>query len=405
LSAGREITIEGTNATLLGANANAQSLTIIGDGTTVTGMTFSGVSGGDPAITFNGRTDITITQNTFHGFTDCIDVTNSKLVFITKNQLAPGTNGSGVRDTSGSVIRITGNTFTGFNPPNSQTGVLFSASDVRVDNKNTFTNLTVGANVTNSKAVVIDKNTFEHCQTVIGSDGASNLTVSNNGCSSGNTFFDGLNVGTKELSVNFNQVSIFTAGFKNFKDNFDSTISFNTFQSVGTILASSNNTNLFLRANNIFSSGVGFNSQLDKNIQIDKNIFQTCVSPINLQSDQSVLVVGNGIVTGDGIKVGNSTNVGVAENRLTNIQNQGVLSTNNNGAVQIVRNVMTNCGLSAGISPPAVVFASGAVDLQISKNSYTGSTDHLQFFIDTPVLGAAVIGNTTNTGLPNKIGP
>jgi hypothetical protein len=50
-----------------------------------------------------------------------------------------------------------------------------------------------------------------------------------------------------------------------------------------------------------------------------------------------------------------------------------------------------------------VIYADSGKDLQIVRNSYTGNTDNLHYFIDT-VKGALVVGNTTNTTLPNKIG-
>jgi len=405
LSAGREIVVEGSQASLIGTNASAQSLSIVGDGTTVIGLTFQGQPGGDPAITFSNRTQTVIQQNIFLGFTDGIDCSNSQLVHIENNQFSPGSNGVGIAIESGSTIRISGNSFSGFQSPTSQTGVLCSANDIRIDKENTFNFLTVGVNATNSKSMVIDKNTFGNCQTVISSSGASNMTVSNNGCTSGNTFFDGLNVGTKALSVNNNTVSIFSAGFKNFNHNTNPEIDFNTFRSLGNVLTSASNTSLVLRANNLFSCGQGFNSQLDKKVTIDTNIFQTCVTPINLDIEKTVFVTGNAITTGDGIKVSNSTDVFVTTNRLTNIQNQGVLSTHNIGSVVIHKNVLNNCGLNPSINPPAVIYADGGVDLQIVKNTYTGNTQNLLYFIDTPVLGATVIGNTTNTMLPNKIGP
>jgi hypothetical protein len=77
----------------------------------------------------------------------------------------------------------------------------------------------------------------------------------------------------------------------------------------------------------------------------------------------------------------------------------------NTGEVRISHNQITNCGLSNKVTPPAVTYADGGTDLTINHNNYTGNTTNLQYFIDTPIATATVGGNTTNTMLPNKVGP
>jgi hypothetical protein len=54
--------------------------------------------------------------------------------------------------------------------------------------------------------------------------------------------------------------------------------------------------------------------------------------------------------------------------------------------------------------PPTVINANGSGKISIVGNSYSGNTTNLTYFIDTTVTTSDVRGNTTNTGLPTKVG-
>ncbi|HEY9718840.1 MAG TPA: right-handed parallel beta-helix repeat-containing protein [Trichormus sp.] len=405
LNVGPGVVVLGSQATLFGTNAAAQSLNIIGNGTEVTGLALQGEPGGDPAIAISGRNETTIKANIFVGFTDDVDVTNSQQVGIENNAFNPGSSGTAVKIASGSKINVGSNTFTGFNPPVSQTGISCNVTDIVIGSGNSFRNLSVGINVSSSKSAVIDKNTFGACQTVIASNGASNMTITNNSCVNGNAFFNGANVGTKGLTVRANTISTFNAGFEEFIGNTDATIASNKFTTVGAVLGLAGDQNTKVTGNTMSNCGSAIVGELDTQLSLDSNTFTNCQDSINLVSETSVDIISNTFTSSDGIKVSNSTNVNVGANRMNSITTQGVFSDQNTGKVQIHENEMLNCGLSASVNPPAVIFAGGGQDLSIVDNIYIGNAIHLQFFIDTPVAGAKVSGNKTTTMLPNKIGP
>jgi hypothetical protein len=404
LSVGREVVVLGAQATLFGTNANAQSLNISGNGSEVTGLAFQGQSGGDPAITLSNVNNTIIKTNLFIGFTNDVVITNSQQVNVETNIFEPGSSGTAVI-ASGQHVRIEGNTFTGFPSPESQTGVSGSVTDLVIDKGNFFNQLTVAVKVSNSKSATIDKNAFGACQTVISSTGASNTSITNNTCTNGNAFFDGASVGTAGLYVALNSVTTFNSVFQNFRSNTDTTIVGNTFRAVGGVLSLVGNQNMVVRSNTISGCPSAIIGELDTKLLIENNTFNQCNSSLNLVSENSVTVHSNTFTASDGIKVSNSTDVNVGGNHMNNIATQGVNSNQNTGKVQIHDNELLNCGLSAGVNPQAVIFASGGSDLSIMNNLYSGNTAHLLYFIDTPVSGAKVTGNETATMLPNKIGP
>lgn len=290
---GREVVVLGAQASLIGNNANAQALVVDNNKDYVEGLTFQGVPGGDPAIAATNVGELTINQNMFYGFTNCINISKSAGITFTNNNFYPGNNGTALNLQASSSITAQSNTFTGFEQPNLQTGIqLNGGTTFTIGPSNSFSYLNMGINVGLAKALRVTQNTF--------SNSAGSMNIQN-----GNT------------------------------------------------------------------------------VEIDKN----------------------SLANTDRIGVTGSVDVAVHDNQLSNIQTQGVLSNQNTGTVRIGSNQLNNCGLSASTSPPAVIYASGGGQQSITNNNYTGNTQHLQYFINATNSSTTVTGNTTNTMLPNKVGP
>jgi hypothetical protein len=290
---GPQVEVLGEEAILIGNNADSQALVVFGKEDRVRGLIFNGVPGRDPAIAVVNIGDVTIEQNFFFNFTDCITISKSPGCTITSNSFTPGDGGTALDITSSPALTVKNNVFNGFAEPNLKTGIQCSDGDaISVGPSNTFTNLNMGINAAGAKSLRVTENTFA-----------------------------------------------------------------------------------------------------------------SCAGSMNVQSGNTVEIDKNSLTNTDRIKVSGSVDVAVHDNHLSKIQTQGVHSSQNTGIVRIGGNQLTDCGLSASTSPPAVIYADGGSRLSITDNKYTGNTQHLQYFIDTPTTSAEVTGNTTNTTLPNRVGP
>ncbi|HEY9718841.1 MAG TPA: glycosyl hydrolase family 28-related protein [Trichormus sp.] len=404
LTLGGTATIQGASAVDFGpptleATGLAQVLTLTGSNT-VSGMILTGQEL-ETAIQFSNVGGVKINQCSFQGYSNCISMTNAKDAKLTNNTFVPAGTGTAVSITSSSGITVQNNTFTG---STGQTGVQCGGDNIITD-ANKFSNFSIGVNATNSKTARVDNNTFTGCQTVLKANGPDNLSITGNTCSNGNVFFEGSGAATKSLLVANNSVNMFTTGFNNFVNNSEATISSNTIKSVSTFLASSGNTSLSIVGNNISFCTQAFTSQHDRGIKIIQNTMNLCTTPIDLGFERSVQIDKNTISAGKSVVVALSSDVAVTANQLTNMQQQGVYSSQNT-AVTIDANKISNCGLSgSSFNPAAVIYSDGSGTLVISNNTYSGNTHNLSYFIETPIKTAEVRANKTNTMLPNKIGP
>lgn len=126
-------------------------------------------------------------------------------------------------------------------------------------------------------------------------------------------------------------------------------------------------------------------------------------------SDQAQLQGNTLTSAAQGIYLFDSSNISASDNHLSKIQSIAIQSTAaTGGTTTLTNNDISDAGLSlAAPTPAAVIYInSPAADAVITENSYRGSTANLQYYIWC-VQGppkATVLGNKTNTLLPNRIG-
>lgn len=118
---------------------------------------------------------------------------------------------------------------------------------------------------------------------------------------------------------------------------------------------------------------------------------------------------GNSIAAIDAFNVRNLT---ISRNKILRSRLDGIRCDQCGATLAISSNSLMNCGLGASIIRNAsVVFAEPKEgensSIRILDNRYTGSTTGLNYFIECRQSAppAVVSGNTTNTMLPNRIGP
>jgi hypothetical protein len=323
LSIGADVRIQGTQANLKGTTTGAQQLTLTGDKATIVGMSFNGQAGGDPAITFNKLSGITIDSNSFTGFSNCVTFNEGINIHIKSNTFAPARSGKALSMTTSSSVKVQANTFTGIRSTALQTGVSCTGDGIVVDQGNTFSNLNVGINGGSTKALKIDQNTFSSCEVVILANGPS-MSILRNNCSSGDTFFRASNVGTDKLTVDSNTVSNYRLVFDGFGSNTNTKVTSNTMQSVQTVFFTTFNKDIVLTGNKITDSQRVFTLSNDTNVTISDNVLTRCDAPLDLASDRTVLIDKNTVTDSGTFTVGQSFDVAVTRNQMTNISHQGI---------------------------------------------------------------------------------
>lgn len=109
-----------------------------------------------------------------------------------------------------------------------------------------------------------------------------------------------------------------------------------------------------------------------------------------------------------GIDLSNSTGLTVVANSLSHVSTDGIRGVSIGGGLTILQNDIKDCGLDSDLGGSSVIFVdSDNATIQIQKNTYSGNTSQLNYFIECkqPSPPAVVSGNQTSTMLPNRIGP
>lgn len=108
----------------------------------------------------------------------------------------------------------------------------------------------------------------------------------------------------------------------------------------------------------------------------------------------------------------NVNGMNVERNRILRANLDGIKCSSCRSDVVISQNTLSDCGLGATLFPnAAVIFAepneTHVTSIRIVGNRYTGSTYGLNYFVECKQSAppAVVSGNTTNTMLPNSVGP
>jgi hypothetical protein len=390
---------------LTGTTPNAQTLTLNGDHIQIKRMTIQGVPGSDAGIAVSSANDIHFLKTFIRGFTNCIKAMSCKNLRMEGTFMYGSNNGIIMNCPQTSDIQLM---FCGFSR---SAGTPSIGLQVSGGDRVTLTGLVadhVGTlfNLSGTDHVAIDGGFYDSCTTAIVAN-KPNLMVTKNNFASCNTVLDVSGSAltnfefTGNSSTNSNTIII---GLFN---STHSQILQNTIQGAGNVYLGNGNKQLHFDGNSVNGASIAVFSNNDTDITISKNNLQNCATGIQLSRENRCNVDANVLSTSSGISVDTSTDVSVTANDLTNMQQQGVFLQNNGGKVLIKGNKMTNCGLSPSVNPAAVIYANcpSASAFDIVLNSYFGSTANLKYFIFTPQSTASVFADYTNTMLPSHVGP
>jgi hypothetical protein len=362
------IEVVGDGATL--TTSSTGGLEVTGSNTKVYDMRFEtrlSAGSGAAGILVNRANGFEIRNNTLSGFTDAVSVTQSSSGKVNANKIFMS-NGSiaGVAVGNSSIISLQRNSVSGVT-----NGAAFLPS-----NSN---NITIDSNEVIGVGYCIDSNrntiiTYSNNSvTQVQKDGID-LNLDRNAIVTGNSIFDPGEIGMTVSQVTNAEIS-------------------------------SNRINLQL-ANYGISLGGG-SSLLDitgnniSNARFDA-IAGGGVSRLSILNNTLSDCLGKGINLN-----GNSTSQLIQGNQISKMTSTAIVTTNCTGVSQINKNAIRDCG-SLGISIPAVIYVNSpaASGIQIVFNTYHGKTSGLQYFIwcVQPEPPAQILGNITNTGLPNRIG-
>ncbi len=101
-----------------------------------------------------------------------------------------------------------------------------------------------------------------------------------------------------------------------------------------------------------------------------------------------------------------STNLVVDQNTIARVGTDGIRSEAIKVGLTISRNNIKDCGVFTGPFNSSVIYVDAPdAATRIESNQYSGNTSGLNYFIECLQQAALVTGNTTNTLLPNRIGP
>jgi parallel beta-helix repeat protein len=180
------------------------------------------------------------------------------------------------------------------------------------------------------------------------------------------------------------------------------------------------------------SSSSGVELSESNQIAINNNNFRGLATGVFLETATDGVSITNNVITQTdiGIDANKSANLTISGNTITDQTAKGIIAieghtllvegntisrTNANpieidlltGSVRITSNTISD-GLLKAVQKEvaAMIFVDcPGADIGITGNSYSGNTEHARYFIWCLQDKAKVSGNTTNTGLPNRVGP
>jgi parallel beta-helix repeat protein len=144
-------------------------------------------------------------------------------------------------------------------------------------------------------------------------------------------------------------------------------------------------------------------------VSITNNVITQTENAIYARSSASLTIKGNTITdqTAKGIIAIEGHTLLVEGNTISRTNGNPIQIDLLTGSVRITSNKISD-GLLKAVQQEvaAMIFVDcpGAV-IGITGNSYSGNTEHARYFIWCLQGKANVSGNTTNTGLPNRVGP
>jgi parallel beta-helix repeat protein len=167
-------------------------------------------------------------------------------------------------------------------------------------------------------------------------------------------------------------------------------------------------------------------------IAVTNNNFRGLATGVFLEVAADEVSIANNVITqtNNGIDASRSANLTISGNTITDQTAKGIIAieghtvlvegntisrTDGNpiqidlltGSVRITSNTISDGLLKAVQQEVAAMIYVDCpkADIGVTGNSYSGNTEHARYFIWCIQGNANVSGNTTNTGLPNRVDP